>query len=135
MRFYKLLILFAFTFLVAGNVSAQIEGDDPISVDSSIVRLNIGVVDKSGNPIKNLSKQDFTLYEDGVEQNILTFEPTARPFSLALILDMSGSTISFRQNIRMSALRFIDALAPEDRVAVIEFYDKVNLLNDFPNLK
>ena len=131
MRFYKLLILFAFTFLVAGNVSAQIEGDDPISVDSSIVRLNIGVVDKSGNPIKNLSKQDFTLYEDGVEQNILTFEPTARPFSLALILDMSGSTISFRQNIRMSALRFIDALAPEDRVAVIEFYDKVNLLNDF----
>jgi Ca-activated chloride channel family protein len=48
-----------------------------------------------------------------------------------LILDMSGSTLGFRQIIRQSATRFVDALAPDDRVAVIEFYDKVNLRNDF----
>jgi VWFA-related protein len=48
-----------------------------------------------------------------------------------MILDMSGSTLGFRETIRQSAFRFIDALAPEDRVAVIEFYDKVNLRNDF----
>ena len=46
------------------------------------------------------------------------------------MLDMSGSTRSFRQNIQMSAARFLDALGPEDRIAVIEFYSKVNLLND-----
>jgi von Willebrand factor type A domain. len=48
-----------------------------------------------------------------------------------MILDMSGSTLGFRQVIRMSAGRFIDALAPDDRVAVVEFYDKINLRNDF----
>jgi VWFA-related protein len=48
-----------------------------------------------------------------------------------MILDMSGSTLGFRETIRQSAFRFVDALAPEDRVAVIEFYDKVNLRNDF----
>ena len=48
-----------------------------------------------------------------------------------MILDMSGSTLGFRQTIQQSAFRFVDALAPNDRIAVIEFYDKVNLLNDF----
>ena len=71
------------------------------------------------------------LYEDGVKQEILRFEPTAEPFSVVMILDMSGSTLSFREIIRQSAFRFIDALAPSDRIAVVEFYDKINLLNDF----
>jgi VWFA-related protein len=48
-----------------------------------------------------------------------------------MMLDMSGSTRSFRQNIQMAAARFLDALAPDDRLAVVEFYSKVNLLNDF----
>ncbi len=39
--------------------------------------------------------------------------------------------MAFRQVIKQSATRFIDALAPDDRVAVVEFYDKVNLRNDF----
>ena len=47
------------------------------------------------------------------------------------MLDMSGSTLGFRQIIRQSAVRFIDALSPNDRVAVVEFYDKINLRNDF----
>ncbi len=48
-----------------------------------------------------------------------------------MLLDMSGSTLGFRETIRQSAFRFVDALAPEDRVAVVEFYAKVNLRNDF----
>jgi Ca-activated chloride channel family protein len=47
------------------------------------------------------------------------------------MLDMSGSTLGFRQVIRQSAFRFVDALSPNDRVAVVEFYDKINLRNDF----
>jgi VWFA-related protein len=95
------------------------------------VRLNVGVVDAKGRPITSLGKEDFIVYEDGVKQNILSFEPTVAPFSVVMILDMSGSTLGFRETIRQSAFRFVDALAPDDRVAVIEFYDKVNLRNDF----
>ncbi len=123
-----LLILFLlFGFL---NASAQ-EEDPPIIVDSSIVRLNVGVVDNKGRPITSLNKDSFVLYEDGVKQDIVRFEPVAAPFSVVLILDMSGSTLGFREIIRQSASRFIDALAPDDRIAVVEFYDKINLLNDF----
>lgn len=107
------------------------QDDDPIRVDSSIVRLNVGVVDQRGRPMTDLTKANFTVYEDGVKQEISRFEPSTAPFSVVMILDMSGSTLGFRQVIRLSAFRFIDALLPNDRVAVVEFYDKVNLLNDF----
>ncbi len=129
MRISKLLILFLLVVFNHLLVSAQ--DDEIIKVDSSIVRLNVGVVNGKGQPITNLSRENFTVYEDGVKQNISRFEPTVTPFSVVIILDMSGSTLGFRETIRQSAFRFVDALAPEDRVAVVEFYDKVNLRNDF----
>lgn len=131
MRFSKVFILALLTFFSFLTNFAQNEDDPPIKVDTSIVRLNIGVVNGRGEPITNLSKDDFAVYEDGVKQNISRFEPTIAPFSVVMILDMSGSTLGFRETIRQSAFRFLDALSPEDRVAVIEFYDKVNLRNDF----
>lgn len=105
--------------------------DDPIKVDSAIVRVNVGVVDSRGRPITTLDKNEFSIFEDGVKQEIARFETTTAPFSVVMLLDMSGSTKSFRQNIKLSASRFIDALGPQDRVAVVEFYSKINLLNDF----
>lgn len=129
MSYKKAFLLFF--ILIFNFLPALAQDDDVIKVDSSIVRLNVGVVDAKGRPITNLSKENFTLYEDGVKQNISRFEPTVTPFSVVMLLDMSGSTLGFRQTIQQSAFRFVDALAPEDRVAVVEFYDKVNLRNDF----
>jgi Ca-activated chloride channel family protein len=130
MEYKRVFILISFLLLSIFKVSAQ---DDPdvIRVDSALVRLNVGVADQKGRPITKLNREDFTIYEDGVKQEIARFEPTVAPFSVVMILDMSGSTLGFRETIRQSAYRFVDALAPEDRVAVIEFYDKVNLRNDF----
>ncbi len=107
------------------------QDDDPVRVDSSIVRVNVGVVDDRGRPITTLGRSSFTVYEDGVKQDISRFVAAPAPFSVVMMLDMSGSTRSFRQNIQMAAARFLDALAPDDRLAVVEFYGKVNLLNDF----
>ncbi len=123
--------LLATILLVAAFSGVFAQDDDPIKVDSAIVRVNVGVVDQRGRPMMTLGKQDFRVFEDGVPQDILRFENTSAPFSVVMLLDMSGSTKSFRQNIQLSAARFLDALAPGDRVAVVEFYSKINLLNDF----
>jgi VWFA-related protein len=88
------------------------------------VQLNVGVVDRQGRSITSLSQADFAIYEDDVKRPILAFEPTQSPFSLVMLLDMSGSTINFRQQIQQAAVRFLDALAPDDRVAVIAFNGK-----------
>ena len=129
MRIFTLFAFAATLFIFAPMVPGQV--DDPVNVDSAIVRVNIGVVDQRGRPITSLNRPSFSVYEDGVKQEISHFELSSAPFSVVMMLDMSGSTKSFRQNIALSAARFMDALAPQDRVAVIEFYDKVNLLNDF----
>jgi VWFA-related protein len=124
--FLLLLLLFCFS-------AAAAQDDEPIKIDSSVVRLNVGVVDRQGKAITNLNRENFLLYENGVKQEILRFEPTVAPFSVVMILDMSGSTTGFRQVIQQSAFRFVDALSAEDRVAVVEFYDEINLRNDFTN--
>lgn len=105
--------------------------DEVIKTATSLVQLNVGVVDTRGRAITSLSRNDFTVYEDGVKQPILHFDPTHAPFSLVLLLDMSGSTISFRPQLKQAAWRFLDALSPEDRVAVIQFNAKIKTLGGF----
>ncbi len=129
MLFLRFLILLILSSISIVNIVAQDE--DPIRIDTSLVRLNVGVVDQRGRPILSLGKDNFELYEDDVKQNIRPFESCEAPFSVVIMLDMSGSTIGFREVIRQSASRFMDVLSPGDRIAVVEFYDKINLRNDF----
>lgn len=129
MQYFRNFIFFCISLLSVSNLIAQ--DDDPIKVDSAIVRVNVGVVDQRGRPITNLEKANFSVFEDGVKQDISRFETTTAPFSVVMLLDMSGSTRSFRGNIKLSAARFLDALAPDDRIAVVEFYSKINVLSDF----
>jgi VWFA-related protein len=117
-------------FLGAANVCAQ-DPEDVVTTNVSLVQLNVGVVDRQGRAITSLSKNDFVVYEDGVKQSIQHFEPAQSPFSLVLLLDMSGSTINFRQQLKLASQRFLDALAPEDRVAVIQFNAKIKSLSGF----
>jgi Ca-activated chloride channel homolog len=105
--------------------------DDVITTNTSLVQLNVGVVDKQGHAITSLTRNDFSVYEDGVKQTIQRFEPVEAPFSLVLLLDMSGSTVTFRQQLKLASQRFLDALAPEDRVAVIQFNAQIKTLAGF----
>jgi VWFA-related protein len=123
-------LILSSVFLSAISVSAQ-DPDEVLKVNTSLVQLNVGVVDRQGRPITNLSRNDFTVYEDNVLQPITGFEPTSAPFSLVLLLDMSGSTQSFRPTLKQSAYRFLDAISPNDRVAVVAFNEKVKTLANF----
>lgn len=128
-RFCALLLTFFCLFAV--KITAQTGEDETLRVETNLVRLNVGVVDGKGNPLTNLTKNDFTVYEDGVKQTVSRFEPANAPFSIVLLLDSSGSTLALRQIITQSAIRFLDALAPNDRVAVVTFNDKVEVLSNF----
>src|SRR5713226_8465159 len=122
-KFRAMLSLAALVIILAVGAQAQ-QPDDVITTDTSLVQLNVGVVDRQGHAITTLSRNDFVVYEDGVQRPIASFESSEAPFSLVMALDMSGSTINFRQQIQASALRFLDALSPEDRVAVVAFNGK-----------
>ncbi len=123
-RLFRAALSFAAFFLVFVVGAQAQQPDEVITTDTSLVQLNVGVVDRQGHAITTLSRGDFVIYEDGVQRPISTFEPSQAPFSLVMALDMSGSTVNFRQQIQASALRFLDALSPEDRVAVVSFNGK-----------
>jgi VWFA-related protein len=112
-------------------ITVRAQDDETIRTDTSLVQLNVGVVDRQGRSIKSLSRNDFAVYEDGVRQAIQTFEPTEAPFSLVMLLDMSGSTSTFRPQLQFAARRFLDALGPDDRVSIIAFNAKVSTLTHF----
>lgn len=122
--------LFLLVLAVVVPANAQ-EVDDVVRTETSLVQLNVGVVDKQGRPITSLTRNDFAIYEDGVKQAIQHFQPVDAPFSLVLMLDMSGSTIHFRQQLKLASQRFLDALGPADRVSVIQFNAKVKSLSGF----
>ena len=124
-------IVVAILLLASATVSFAQDPEDVIRTSTSLVQLNVGVVDRHGRAITSLSREDFTVYEDGVKQSIQSFEPAQAPFSLVLLLDMSGSTINFRQQLKLASQRFLDALAPDDRVAVVQFNAKVKSLTGF----
>jgi len=80
------------------------------------------VVDRStSRGVMGLRQNDFRLFEDGEEQNILQFDSSSAPFDLVLLLDLSGSTKQVVKLIREAALHFIEAARPADRIALITF--------------
>lgn len=126
----KILFFALLALVTAAPIHAQ-DPDDVVRTETSLIQLNIGVVDKQGRPITSLTRNDFNVYEDGVKQSIQHFEPVDAPFSLVLMLDMSGSTVNFRQQLKLASQRFLDALTPDDRVAVIQFNKDVKSLSGF----
>ena len=122
-RISVILSVAALVIVIPSGIQSQ-QQDDVITTDTSLVQLNVGVVNQRGDAVTTLTRNDFLVYEDGVRRPIAVFEPTQAPFSLVMMLDMSGSTVNFRQQIQSAALRFLDALAPDDRVAVVQFNGK-----------
>src|SRR3954463_2522031 len=84
-----LILTLATAILLCSGLTARGQ-EDVLTTETSLVQLNVGVVNKQGNHILNLSKNDFSIFEDGAKQKIQFFEPTEAPFSVVMLLDMSG---------------------------------------------
>jgi VWFA-related protein len=106
-----------------------IEGD-VLRVDTSLVTVPVSVMDRYGKYIPNLRRQDFHIYDEGVEQKIAYFATVDKPFTVALVIDTSGSTEIKLEEIQNAAISFVNQLQPEDRVLVISFDDSIKVLSE-----
>jgi VWFA-related protein len=97
------------------------EGVDVVRIDTTLVTVPISVRDRNGRFVPDLEKEDFRIYEDGVEQEIAYFRPTETPFTVVLMLDTSASTWSKLGQIKDAAKSFVSELRPDDQVMVIAF--------------
>ena len=106
-----------------------------LSVDVDLVNVNVVVTDAAGRYLTWLTKENFRIYEDRVEQRITHFSPVDAPFSVGLLLDTSYSTVNRLAQIQDEAVRFIDQIHADDEVLVISFDDDVHLDSDFTSSK
>lgn len=106
---------------------------DVVRVNTSLVTVPVSVLDRQGRFIPNLQREDFRVFENGVEQSIAYFEPAEKPFTVALLLDTSASTHFHLGEIKDAAIAFAKQLRPQDRVLIVSFNDEVLLLTEVTN--
>lgn len=111
----------------------EVEAGDVVRIDTSLVAVPVSVLDRQGRFIPGLRREDFRVFENGVEQAIAYFEPSEKPFTVALLLDTSASTRFHLWEIREAAIAFAKQLRPQDRVLVVTFSDEVLLLTEATN--
>ncbi|MBM4258154.1 MAG: VWA domain-containing protein [Deltaproteobacteria bacterium] len=94
--------------------------------------VTVTVTNPQGGYIPGLQRDDFTLYEDGVPQEITYFNTgDTEPVSLGLIVDTSGSMKTKIERARQALRRFIESIRPRDEVFIAEFNQQPSLLQDF----
>jgi VWFA-related protein len=111
----------------------EVSEGDVIRIDTNLVTVPVSVLDREGRFISDLRRDEFKVFENGVEQNIAYFEPTEKPFTVALLLDTSGSTFFHLWEIKEAAINFAKQLRPQDRVLIVTFDNLVMLLTEATN--
>ena len=101
--------------------------------DTRLVVLNTTVEDRDGRLVTDLSKEAFTVYENGARQQIRIFHHEDVPVSLGLIIDSSASMRDKRAKVEAASLVLVEASNREDEVFVVNFNDEAYL--DLPHGK
>lgn len=88
-----------------------------------LVVVNVSVTDKEGRPVLGLSRDDFSVFEDGAEQRIAQFTGERVPISLGILVDVSDSMFGDRiADARRAIDRFVlDLLGPDDETFLMVF--------------
>jgi Ca-activated chloride channel homolog len=102
--------------------------DEALRIEATLVNVPVIVSDPGGRFIPGLKQGDFTLFENGVRQNIDAFDAAEAPLNVALLIDTSASTTLVLDNIKDAAKRFLRELRPQDRATVIAFDNDVREL-------
>jgi len=108
----------------------EVDAGDVIRVNTTLVTIPVSVLDRDGRYVPNLTKGDFRLWEDGVQQDVAFFASVDKPFSVVLMLDTSGSTRFRLEEIQDAAIAFVNQLRPDDKVMIVSFDDDIRVLSE-----
>lgn len=102
-----------------------------LSTTTNLVNVDVMVVDNNGNPLQNLGKKNFQLYDNGVPQAITNFGTAEAPMTICMLIEFESAN----WNLIILALRysydFLDVIQPKDWVAVVKFDLKPEIITDF----
>lgn len=102
--------------------------DDEIRVDTNLVTVPTTVIDRDGRYMTSLQKEDFQIFENGVEQEVALFESINQPFTILFLLDRSGSMSYQMGELANASSVFVKQLRADDRLIAATFADDIDEL-------
>ncbi|HEU5239997.1 MAG TPA: VWA domain-containing protein [Pyrinomonadaceae bacterium] len=108
---------------------------DVLSVNTTEVMLPVTVRDGGGRLVSDLTRKDFKVFEDGREQPLSDLALRQVPVDVVLMVDASSSVAQNLDDFRRAVDGFATRLAPEDRISLIKFDDRVELVQDWTQSK
>ena len=102
-----------------------------ISVNVNMVSLQVLVTDDSGQTITGLRPENFTIYEDGVKQDITHFSPIEANLTVAVLVEFSKRNEPFHDDVYNAMYGFLRTLRPGDWTAVVGYDIHTNIISDF----
>lgn len=121
----------------SGELRAITKNSSPEPPDGAIrsrvtlVQVPCTVEALDGTQVRGLTQSDFHLFEDGVAQEIASFDASATPASIALVIDASPSIFHELAEMRGAARTLAENLSPADEIAVVSFSSEAHLLLPF----
>ena len=125
----KRIVFLAAALVAAVSTSPSAQGTFRAGVD--VVSLNVTAVDASNHYVTDLEEKDFTVFEDGVKQEITFFSRRQQPIALSLLLDSSASMEDKLPTLQMAAVNFVKRLKTNDLAQVIDFDSRVEIRQGF----
>ena len=99
------------------NDSTEVDENEVVRVNTSLVTIPVSVMDRAGKYVPSIRQGEFRIWEEGVEQEIAYFATVEKPFTVALVIDTSGSTRNRLTEIQDAAISFVNQRAPSRHAA------------------
>lgn len=99
----------------------EVDANEVVRVETTLVTLPVSITDRNGRYIPDLRKEDFRIFEDGVEQEVAYFAAVEKPFTVVLMIDTSSSVWSKLGRIKDAANAFVAQLRADDQVMIVSF--------------
>ena len=112
----------------AGQAEEEVGEGEVLRISANLVSVPVSVINRQGQYVVDLRQQDFRVFEDGREQTIVHFSNVDQPFSVVLLIDTSGSTAPFIDQIKGAAKAFVDQLRPADTIRPVYFHGEIRPL-------
>lgn len=119
-------------FVVLTNAAAAQDPDEdaPIKVDTLLMTVPLTVSDGRGRTAAGLKKENFSIFQNGDEQEIELFLNEEAPMNVAVLLDTSYSAREVLGDIQKAARDFVKILRPEDRALIVGFDSRTTFLSE-----
>lgn len=132
-KIFRLVLMFCFSSFCVLSFDAQtetpVEDDTPINVDTLLFTIPLTVTDGKGKSFTGLTQKDFTIYQDGEEQDIELFMNEEAPMNVAILLDTSHSTKDVLDDIQKAAKDFVKVLRKDDKAVIAGFDHRTKFLS------